>query len=102
MKDHDEKVAREKVEMDEMGQPDDEGWITVTKQDKKKGKKMRDDDKDKDKKGRRKKKKQHLQNFYAFQVKEDKLNRIQELRKKFEEDKKKIAKMKTERKFRPF
>jgi len=35
-------------------------------------------------------------------MKDEKLSRIQELRKKFEEDKQKITKMKMERKFRPF
>ncbi len=55
------------------------------------------------KKNRKKKKKTtQLKNFYSFQVKEDKMTHIKELRRKFEEDKLKIAKMKAERKFRPF
>ena len=55
------------------------------------------------KKNRKKKKKQTvLKNFYAHQMKDEKIHHIQDLRKKFEEDKQKIAKMKADRKFRPF
>ena len=43
-----------------------------------------------------------IRGFYSHQIKEDKMNNIRALREKFEEDKQKIAKMKQERKFRPF
>ena len=56
------------------------------------------------KKNRKKKKKKttELKNFYAHQIKDEKINHIKELRQKFEEDKAKVAKMKADRKFRPF
>ena len=40
-------------------------------------------------------------NFYSFQIRESKKNKIVEMRKKFEEDKQKINRMKQERKFKP-
>ena len=89
-----------------LSQPDEDGWVTVTKKQKKpeKRKKSAEDDskKGRGKKNRRKKKKVELTNFYSHQIKEDKMNNIRALREKFEEDKQKIAKMKQERKFRPF
>merc|ERR1719250_138392 len=81
------------VEADEeMGEPDEDGWVTVTRQDKKKPAaakvaKEQEAERGRGKKNRRKKKKLVLQNFYSHQVKEEKMDRIQELRKKFEEDK---------------
>ena len=90
---------------EEFEEPDEDGWITVAKVDKKKPVKPTDSklsEKMKGKKNRRNKKKLELQNFYSHQVKEEKVNKIQMLRKKFEEDKLKIAKMKADRKFRPF
>jgi len=105
MLEHDKKVAEEKKAGEEMGEPDEDGWVTVSRQDKKKPAAAvvkKEEDRGRGKKNRRKKKKLVLQNFYSHQIKEDKLDRIQELRKKFEEDKLKIAKMKSERKFRPF
>merc|ERR1719209_1439268 len=107
MLDFDKKVA-DGIKADaEMGEPDEDGWVTVTRQDKKKPAvvkvtKEQESERGRGKKNRRKKKKLVLQNFYSHQVKEEKMDRIQELRKKFEEDKQKIAKMKSERKFRPF
>lgn len=108
MVEYDKKVAEEKKAGEEMAEPDEDGWVTITRQDKKKpaaakvAKEQEQEDRGRGKKNRRKKKKLVLQNFYSHQVKEDKMDRIQELRKKFEEDKLKIAKMKSERKFRPF
>ena len=40
-------------------------------------------------------------NFYQFQIRESKKQKIVELREKFEADKKKIERMKQERKFKP-
>lgn len=51
----------------------------------------------------RKKKKQYdLKNFYRFQIKEQKVQELSMLRKKFEEDKARVAKMKLSRAFKPF
>jgi len=52
---------------------------------------------------RNKKKKQYdLKHFYRFQIREEKLQQLQLLRKKIDEDKEKIQKMKDSRKFVPF
>lgn len=46
--------------------------------------------------------KPELKNFYRFQIREEKVKQLDQLRKKFEEDKKKVEKMKATRKFNPF
>lgn len=51
---------------------------------------------------RRKKKDLELKNFYSFQMKQDKMGKIEEIRRRFEDDKARIAKMKQDRKFKPF
>ncbi|KAI8084333.1 ribosomal RNA-processing protein 7-domain-containing protein [Gilbertella persicaria] len=48
------------------------------------------------------KKKKELLNFYRFQMREQKQNELVELRKRFEEDKAKIAQLKQNRKFKPY
>ena len=52
----------------------------------------------------RKKKKQQLElkNFYRFQIRQEKVEKLEELRRKFEEDKQRVAMMKESRKFKPF
>ncbi|KAJ3238335.1 Ribosomal RNA-processing protein 7 [Chytriomyces hyalinus] len=47
------------------------------------------------------KKAEHV-DFYRFQMRESKRNQLAELRKKFEEDKKRIEKLKESRKFKPY
>lgn len=49
-----------------------------------------------------KRKNKELQNFYRHQIREEKREKLITLRKKFEEDKQKIAKMIAQRKFKPF
>ncbi len=51
---------------------------------------------------RTKKKDTELKNFYRFQIRDDKMKQLDTLRKKFEEDKERVAKMKDARKFKPF
>ena len=106
MKEYDKNVAELKQKNEELEEPDEDGWVTVTKKvDTKKRNPSADNtkkDSSKSKKNRRKKKKLELVNFYSHQIKEEKINKIQLLRKKFEHDKQKIAQMKSERKFRPF
>ena len=102
---HDKSVAESKQREEELTEPDEEGWVTVTKVDKKKANRRTDrktEDGGVGKKNRKKKKKVVLKSFYSHQIREEKMNQVQELRKKFEQDKMKIAKMKSERKFRPF
>lgn len=66
----------------------EDGWITVhhKRQDKKNPKK--------------KKEEERLVNFYSFEVKEAKLKKHKELLEKFEEDKKRLQKMREQRKFK--
>ena len=45
---------------------------------------------------------QTADDFYRFQIKQSKMQHIEELRKKFEQDKQRIALMKANRKFRPY
>jgi len=108
MTEFDADQAKAKQDEEKLGEEDDEGWVTVTKTSKLKTAKARKEGDDKTRKvrgnkSRRKKKTATtLKNFYAHQIKSDKIGHIEELRKKFEEDKQKIAKMKAGRKFRPF
>merc|ERR1719495_2194231 len=85
MEQYDTKVMQEKAEAEELGKPDEDGWVTVTRAAKKPPAKAKKEQEN-NKKGGIKKKKKELKNFYAFQMKDEKLNRIQELRRKFEED----------------
>jgi len=47
-------------------------------------------------------KSKELKNFYTFQIRESKMQNIMEIRKKFEEDKRKIELLKQSRRFKPF
>jgi len=82
--------------------PDDDGWVTVTK-----GKKSgqhgaaKFDQESLTKLIQREKKKQKT-DFYRFQRTDQTNSHIQELRKRFEEDKKRVEKLRQGRKFRPF
>lgn len=51
---------------------------------------------------RTKKNDKELTNFYRFQIREQKQKKLFDLRKKFEEDREKVAVMKAGRKFKPF
>ena len=49
-----------------------------------------------------KKNEKELANFYKFQIREEKQKKLFDLRKRFDEDKEKVALMKSGRKFKPF
>ena len=49
----------------------------------------------------KKKKKTELKNFYQHQIRREKVEKLELLRKRFEEDKEKVAKMKNSRMFKP-
>ncbi|XP_045616917.2 ribosomal RNA-processing protein 7 homolog A isoform X1 [Procambarus clarkii] len=99
MAEYDRKKEQEKAAAQQ--EPDDEGWVTVTSMKKKKPKVEKVDEL-KSKKNRKKKKRQQLVNFYTFQHRQAKMDHLAQLRKKFEEDKKRINLMKESRKFRPY
>ncbi|XP_076068813.1 ribosomal RNA-processing protein 7 homolog A [Oratosquilla oratoria] len=82
-------------------EPDDGGWITVSNEKKKKPRVEKLNDVEK-KRSKKKKKKKQIVNFYSFQEREKKMEHLAVLRKKFEDDKKRIAQMRTLRKFKPY
>ncbi|KAJ9589122.1 hypothetical protein L9F63_017581 [Diploptera punctata] len=94
-----ENAQKEKETMEE----DDEGWVTITKRGRKPGFARKESVEKKILgKERQRRSKKELQNFYRFQIRESKMKHLVTLRKKFEEDKKKLVKLKESRKFRPF
>ncbi|WKX89539.1 hypothetical protein Q1695_008864 [Nippostrongylus brasiliensis] len=83
-------------------EPDDEGWITVTKAAKRVGKVMKLKKDEVPFMGGLKKKKNHVDvAFYSFDKKNTKTKKLNELREKFMQDKKRIALLKNARKFKP-
>ncbi|KAK7113559.1 ribosomal RNA-processing protein 7 homolog A-like [Littorina saxatilis] len=84
-------------------EPDDEGWTVVTRVGKNKGapRTEAEDRRVKQKEGRKRKRKE-MTNFYTFQTREQKKQKIEELREKFEMDRSKVEIMKAQRKFKPF
>jgi hypothetical protein len=105
------KLAEEQMKEELISKPDEEGWVTVVRS----GKKRSHDTVGKGatvgvaglsqaelKRQAEEKlaKKQNL-NFYRYQQMQDKQNKLEDLRKKFEDDKRRIARLKDGRKFRP-
>ncbi|XP_014673831.1 PREDICTED: ribosomal RNA-processing protein 7 homolog A-like [Priapulus caudatus] len=101
---YDKKIKEEKKrEKDSVGQADDEGWVTVVRHGKKPGLARTEAfNKRIAQRERKKRQKQELKNFYAFQIRDSKREHLAQLRQKFDEDKKKISAMKSQRKFKPF
>jgi len=106
---YDERKATESAELKEMSEvADDDGWVTVTSKSKKGARKPNNNNNNNNNHPRSKAKakaagkKKELLNFYKFQKKEKKEDLIQNLREKFEEDKKRVAQMRSERKFKPY
>ncbi|NXI61112.1 RRP7A protein, partial [Anseranas semipalmata] len=104
MQDYDKKIAEEEAKAaKEEGVPDEEGWVKVTRKGRKPGlprteaANLRVLEREKRKRARK-----ELLNFYAWQHRETKREHIAQLRKKFEEDKQRIALMRAQRKFRPY
>ncbi|KYO17451.1 ribosomal RNA-processing protein 7 homolog A [Alligator mississippiensis] len=104
MQAYDQKVAEEEAKaVEEEGVPDEEGWVKVTRKGRRPGlprteaANLRALEREKRKKARK-----ELLNFYAWQHRETKREHIAQLRKKFEEDKQRIALMQAQRKFRPY
>ncbi|XP_074083187.1 ribosomal RNA-processing protein 7 homolog A [Macrotis lagotis] len=104
MEEYDRKIAVEDAKAEaEEGVPDEEGWVKVTRKGRRPGlprseaASLRVLEKEKRKKARK-----ELLNFYAWQHRETKMEHLAQLRKKFEEDKQRIALMRARRKFRPY
>ncbi|XP_029996345.1 ribosomal RNA-processing protein 7 homolog A [Sphaeramia orbicularis] len=98
-----EEAERQKREA-ELQQEDEEGWVKVTRGNK--GTKARPHSEAANQKTLqkelRKKKRKELMNFYTWQHRNTQKEHIAELRKKFEEDKQRIALLRAQRKFRPY
>ncbi|KAM3863578.1 ribosomal RNA-processing protein 7 homolog A [Diretmus argenteus] len=96
-------IERQKKEAEEQ-QEDEEGWVKVTRGSK--GTKARPHSEAANQrtlhKESRKKKRKELINFYTWQHRNTQKEHIAELRKKFEEDKQRIALLRAQRKFRPY
>jgi ribosomal RNA-processing protein 7 len=71
-------------------EPDEEGFITVTRRER--------EDVVVEKKNRA----VNLEDFYKFQKREKRMQKMDEMRRKFEEDKIKVERAKEGRKFKPF
>lgn len=99
MAEFDQKKAKEKAELERLAnEPDEEGWTVVTH-----GKKNLGPVGGRvTKRERKKRQKKELANFYTFQQRETNREHIATLRKKFEDDKKKIEQLRASRKFKPF
>ncbi|AWP18552.1 putative ribosomal RNA-processing protein 7 -like A [Scophthalmus maximus] len=98
-----EAEERQKKEAEQQ-EEDDEGWVKVTRGHN--GAKARPHSEAANRrtlqKEIRKKKRKELINFYTWQHKNTQKEHIAELRKKFEEDKQRIALLRAQRKFRPY
>ncbi|GFG32983.1 hypothetical protein Cfor_09874 [Coptotermes formosanus] len=103
MEKFDHEASKKALQEKEAMQEDEEGWIMVTKRGRKPGfpRKESVEKKIMGKEKQRRSKKE-LQNFYRFQIRESKMKHLVNLRKKFEEDKKKLALLKQSRRFKPF
>ncbi|XP_070580155.1 ribosomal RNA-processing protein 7 homolog A-like [Ptychodera flava] len=104
MADYDKrKLEEEEQEAEDEGVPDEDGWVTVTRKGRNPGVARTEANQKKAMaKEKQQNQKKELLNFYRFQYRESQREHIAQLRKKFEEDKQKIANMKSARKFKPY
>ncbi|KAG8556374.1 hypothetical protein GDO81_018046 [Engystomops pustulosus] len=101
---YDGKEKKKEVKAKEKeGVADKEGWITVTRKGRRPGT-VRTEAMNSRliEKERKKRAQKELINFYTWQQRTKTKEHLDELRKKFEEDKQKIALMRAQRKFRPY
>ncbi|XP_077980643.1 ribosomal RNA-processing protein 7 homolog A-like [Glandiceps talaboti] len=97
------KLQEEEEEAEAEGVADEDGWVTVTRKGRNPGTARTELNQQKAiKKEKKQKEKQELMNFYRFQYRESRREHIANLRQMFEEDKQKIASMKSARKFKPY
>ncbi|KAM4717375.1 ribosomal RNA-processing protein 7 homolog A [Anableps anableps] len=107
MQDYDKRLeeeAEQQRQEAEKQQDDEEGWVKVTRGHK--GAKARPHSEAANQRTlqreMRKKRRKELMNFYTWQHRNTQKEHIAELRKKFEEDKQRIALMRAQRKFKPY
>lgn len=100
-----DRQEREKndLEAEQEGKPDEDGFVTVRARGKRKAADETAISTEQDSvKRKRKNKTSELKNFYRFQIREEKMKQLDHLRRKFDEDKQKVARMKANRNFKPF
>ncbi|XP_061702504.1 ribosomal RNA-processing protein 7 homolog A isoform X2 [Syngnathoides biaculeatus] len=101
MKEKEEERLKQEAEQQK---EDEEGWVKVSRG--QKGSKARPHSEAANqktlRKEMRKRKRKELVNFYSWQHKNTQKEHIAELRKKFQEDKQRIALLRAQRKFRPY
>ncbi|KAG5853933.1 hypothetical protein ANANG_G00032090 [Anguilla anguilla] len=99
-----EESEQKKKEAEKQQEEDEEGWVKVTRG--ARGSKARPHSEAANQKAlqreSRKKKRKELLNFYTWQHRNTQREHIAELRKKFEEDKQRIAVLRAQRKFKPY
>eukprot|EP00730_Choanoeca_flexa_P011867 TRINITY_DN2866_c0_g1_i1.p1 TRINITY_DN2866_c0_g1~~TRINITY_DN2866_c0_g1_i1.p1 ORF type:complete len:306 (+),score=68.52 TRINITY_DN2866_c0_g1_i1:129-920(+) len=97
----DDEVERSKAAALAAAEPDEAGWTLVTA---KTNVEAQDDEEGRpaSKRARRKKKKTELNNFYRFQRLEGHQEKLALLRKRFDEDRKRMELLKASRKFKPY
>ena len=105
MVEYDKRIEEEKLVAKQTdGVPDEEGWIKVNRYSKRKSlpNDYSNDERIVEKHNKRRKKSSNeLINFYSYKQMETKFESLRKLRDKFEDDKKKIALIKAQRKFKP-
>ncbi|OCK85527.1 hypothetical protein K432DRAFT_342902 [Lepidopterella palustris CBS 459.81] len=90
-------IARNRVRARQRAVPDEDGFITVTRGGRNGPVRIEDAEAAKEKLEERKKKKGVMEDFYRFQVREKRKEREGELRRKFEEDRRKVSEMRERR-----
>ncbi|CAL8103234.1 unnamed protein product [Orchesella dallaii] len=85
------------------GEPDEDGWVTVTRTGKRAaGGAIRSEAMEERLRAKKRRQDKQLLNITPAQMKESKMKQLIELKKKFEEDKQRVALLKQQRKFKPF
>ncbi|MBN3315927.1 RRP7A protein, partial [Atractosteus spatula] len=104
MQEYDRRVEEEaKREAEEEGKPDEEGWVKVSRRGRRPARPHTEAANQRAlERERRKRARKELLNFYSWQHRETQREHIAELRRKFEEDKQRIAVLRAQRKFRPY
>ncbi|XP_017098811.2 ribosomal RNA-processing protein 7 homolog A [Drosophila bipectinata] len=98
-----DKRERAAAEAAKNSEADADGWVTVGKDGRNAGFEQKESVINRvERKLASDKKTKELKNFYTFQIRESKMQNIVEMRKKFEEDKRKIELLKQSRRFKPF
>ncbi|CAH0546252.1 unnamed protein product [Brassicogethes aeneus] len=93
----------EKDSKDKKDEVDDDGWTVVSKKGRNPGVARKESVELKlNEKVKESSKKKELKNFYTFQIRESKMKNIANLRKNYEEAKKKVTEMKSARRFKPY